>query len=52
MQMLSGMIRRLLGAGGARVPERVEARIRESQEESEILIGWVQLAGVSIFVIF
>ncbi len=31
------------------MPERVAANIREEQERSEILIGWVQLAGVLMF---
>lgn len=35
----------------ARPPARIEAQIREIQEESEILIGWVQLAGVLFFAI-
>ena len=39
----------LFGAGGGRMPERVAARIRETQDESEVLIGWVQLVGVVFF---
>jgi adenylate cyclase len=32
-----------------RIPERVSAQIRHEQEESEILIGWVQLVGIGFF---
>jgi adenylate cyclase len=32
-----------------RLPERVQAQIARDQAESEILIGWVQLAGVVFF---
>lgn len=34
------------GAGTGALPERVQAAIRRQQEQSEILIGWVQLAIV------
>ena len=34
------------GAGTGELPERVQAAIRRQQEQSEILIGWVQLAIV------
>jgi adenylate cyclase len=34
-----------------RMPERVAANIREEQERSEILIGWVQLVGVLLFAV-
>ncbi len=34
------------GAGDGQLPERVQAAIRRQQEQSEILIGWVQLAIV------
>ena len=34
------------GAGTGQLPERVQAAIRRQQEQSEILIGWVQLAIV------
>ncbi|WP_020698814.1 adenylate/guanylate cyclase domain-containing protein [Reyranella massiliensis] len=34
------------GAGDGQLPERVLAAIRRQQEQSEILIGWVQLAIV------
>ncbi len=50
--MLSGLKRRLFGAEAtARMPERVAANIRQEQERSEILIGWVQLAGVVMFAV-
>jgi len=32
-----------------RLPERVQAQIARDQADSEILIGWVQLAGVAFF---
>ncbi len=45
--MLSALKKRLIGAEPTvRMPERVAANIREQQERGEILIGWVQLAGV------
>jgi len=34
-----------------RLPERVERHIHAEQERSEILIGWVQLAGVTLFAV-
>ena len=45
--MLGSLKERLFGSG--HMPERVATRIRETQEESEILIGWVQLVGVVFF---
>lgn len=36
-------------AGEDALPARVKAHIRRAQEESEVLIGWVQLAGVLFF---
>ncbi len=36
-------------ADEAALPARVKDHIRRAQEESEILIGWVQLAGVLFF---
>ncbi len=48
--MLSALKKRLIGAEPTvRMPERVAANIREEQERGEILIGWVQLAGVLMF---
>ncbi len=48
--MLSGLKRRLFGAEAtARMPERVAANIREERERGEILIDWVQFAGVLMF---
>ena len=48
--MLSRFMQRLFGAPtSGRMPERVSAQIRHEQEESEILIGWVQLVGVGFF---
>jgi adenylate cyclase len=42
--------RKLLGAGDeAGLPERVRAAIRAQQDRSEILIGWIQLAVVTLF---
>jgi adenylate cyclase len=38
-------------SGEADVPERVRTAIRDQQDASEILIGWVQLAVVLIFAI-
>ncbi len=50
--MLSGLKRRVFGAAGTgRMPERIVADIRKEQEQSEILIGWVQLAGVVMFAV-
>ena len=34
-----------------RLPERVRTMIRAEQDRSEILIGWVQLAGVILFAV-
>ncbi len=49
-EMLSRLRQRLFGAPtSGHLPERVKAQIRHAQEESEILIGWVQLAGVGFF---
>jgi adenylate cyclase len=36
------------GGGTGALPERVQAAIRRQQEQSEILIGWVQLAIVAL----
>ncbi len=36
-------------AGAHRLPERVNDAIRDQQDASEILIGWVQLSVVSLF---
>ncbi len=47
--MLGSLKEKLFGAGGGQMPERVAARIREFQDESEVLIGWVQLVGVFFF---
>ena len=48
--MLSALKKRLIGTEATgRMPDRVAANIREEQERSEILIGWVQLAGVLMF---
>ena len=48
--MLNRLRQRLFGAPTTgRIPERVAAQIRQEQEESEILIGWVQLGGVGFF---
>ena len=33
-------------AGEEAMPARVKQHIRRAQEDSEVLIGWVQLAGV------
>lgn len=38
-------------ADEAALPERIKDHIRRAQEESEILIGWVQLAGVLFFAV-
>src|SRR5262245_61874713 len=34
-----------------RLPERVERTVREQQDTSEVLIGWIQLAVVLVFAI-
>ena len=48
--MLSALKNRLIGAEPTvRMPERVAAKIREERERGEILIGWVQFAGVLMF---
>ena len=39
------------GDGDVRMPARVAAQIQHEQEESEILIGWIQLAGVTFFAV-
>ncbi|MCH7932022.1 MAG: adenylate/guanylate cyclase domain-containing protein, partial [Proteobacteria bacterium] len=39
------------GAADSHVPERVQARIRQAEEESEVLVGWVQLTAVIFFAI-
>ncbi len=50
--MLTRLKRRLFGGEtGARMPERIAAQIRREQEDSEVLIGWAQLAGVTFFAI-
>ena len=36
-------------AGEEAMPARVKQHIRRAQEDSEVLIGWVQLAGVGFF---
>ena len=38
-----------LPAPGPNLPERVERAVREQQDASEILIGWIQLAVVMTF---
>ena len=45
------MIQKLLGwlfdgGGPEKLPERVSSAIRQQQERSEILIGWIQLVIV------
>ena len=48
--MLTALKTRVLGAAeSGPMPARAEAHIRRAQDESEILIGWVQLAGVAFF---
>ena len=48
--MLHDLKEMLFGvADEAALPARVKELIRRAQEESEILIGWVQLAGVVFF---
>ena len=48
--MLNDLKESLFGAAGEdALPERVRGLIRRAQDESEILIGWVQLAGVVFF---
>ncbi len=47
--MFGSLKERLFGNAGGQMPERVAARIRETQEESEVVIGWVQLVGVVFF---
>ncbi len=50
--MLTQLKRRLIGAETElRMPERVEIEIRREQEQSEILIGWMQIGGVAFFAI-
>ncbi len=50
--MLNVLKRRLIGdAAEARMPARVAAQIRAQQEDSEILIGWTQIVGVTFFAI-
>ena len=50
MSMLREVKEMLFGiADEAALPARVKDLIRRAQEESEILIGWVQLAGVVFF---
>ena len=39
------------GAAQPHVPDRVQARIRQAEEESEVLVGWVQLTAVIFFAI-
>ena len=41
----------LLGERPATVPPRVEEQFRAQQYQSEILIGWVQAAGIVLFAI-
>lgn len=48
--MLENALNRLIGKDKyERIPERVRETIRQQQEQSEILIGWIQLAIVSTF---
>ena len=48
--MLGNALNRLIGKDQyERMPERVRQTIRQQQEQSEILIGWIQLAIVSTF---
>lgn len=48
--MLGNALNRLIGKDKyERIPERVRETIRQQQEQSEILIGWIQLAIVSTF---
>ena len=50
--MIRDWINRMLGQPGeADVPERVRTAIRDQQDASEILIGWVQLTVVVIFAV-
>ncbi len=50
--MLAWLKRRLFGSEtSGHLPERVKVQIRRNQEESEILIGWVQLVGVTFFAV-
>ncbi|MFQ5958972.1 MAG: adenylate/guanylate cyclase domain-containing protein, partial [Alphaproteobacteria bacterium] len=50
--MLVRLKQRLFGTEtGVRMPDRVKAQILRDQEESEILIGWVQLSGVAFFAV-
>jgi adenylate cyclase len=47
--MLTRLRTRLFGGGGPqKLPERVQAAIRQQQERSEIIIGWVQLVIVAL----
>jgi adenylate cyclase len=36
-------------AGGHRLPERVRRRVRLQQEQGEVMVGWAQLAVVTVF---
>ena len=48
--MLKNLKQLIFGiAGEDALPARVKDTIRRAQEESEVLIGWVQLAGVAFF---
>ncbi|MFQ5785003.1 MAG: adenylate/guanylate cyclase domain-containing protein [Alphaproteobacteria bacterium] len=47
---LDRLAQRLFGAS-AHMPPRVSAEIAKVQEESEVLIGWVQLVGVAFFAV-
>lgn len=50
--MLERLKRRLFGEAPAAVlPERVRVAILREQEESEILVGWFQIAGVLFFAV-
>ncbi len=50
--MLKMLMRRLIGdRAAAPMPARIAAQIRVEQEDSEILIGWTQIAGVTFFAI-
>jgi hypothetical protein len=39
------------GDGDMAMPARVATQIRREQEDSEILTGWMQLAGVTFFAV-
>ncbi|MFQ5984167.1 MAG: adenylate/guanylate cyclase domain-containing protein [Alphaproteobacteria bacterium] len=51
-QVLAGLKRLVFGEAPARVlAERVQGAIAREQEDSEILVGWFQISGVTFFAI-